>query len=458
VGLIKWTIVAVLSAAMLALLAAAAYLVHTRRPSTVTAADFEHLRIYPAWLRPKGVVYLLSGAHGWSTTDEETARDLARTDHLVFGIDTAEFLAILNQKLGDKGCAYMPGMLEDYSRTWQRNADFPQYLAPALLGSNLGATLVYETQVQAPPTAFSAAVVVDPDSTIYLRHPFCDHPAAAKDSAGQTVKADRPGKFVPLRIVIDGAATTSQREFATSVPEQTPKIVTDAGMPLHRIFTKTLGSIEAENDQSGVADLPLAEVPAAQSGCDKGYAVLYSGDGGWRDLDRSLADLLASKGMSVVGVDVLRYYWKEKPAADAARDLARIMRYYGTHWHCNKVILIGFSFGADVLPFIVTRLPQDARSQVALITLLSPERTTAFEVQVNGWLGGNAKAGVPVGPEVKKLTGTRIQCIYGQEEGNASLCTDASAGALDVVAKTGGHHFDRNYGELADEILAASAK
>jgi type IV secretory pathway VirJ component len=441
---------------MLALLATAAYLVHTRRPSTVNASDFGQLRIYPAWWAPKAAVYLISGEQGWSTSDEETARDLARTNHLVFGIDVPLFVAAQTRRLGKDGCLYMPGVLEDYSRSWQRGADIPQYLAPALLGSKAGATLVYEAQLQAPPTAFSAAIVVDPNGRVAWTFPFCEHPAAASTATGQTIKADPPGRNVPLRVVLDSAATASQRAFAASIPGQTPISAGVPATPLHRLYTQTLASIEAQNDRGAVADLPLAEVPSTHAGCERGYAVLYSGDGGWRDLDRSLADILASKGMGVVGVDVLRYYWQEKPAGDAARDLTRIMRYYDARWHCGKVALIGFSFGADVLPFIVSRLPADLRSELSVMTLLSPERTTAFEVQMNGWLGRTPKAGMPIAPEVRKLTDVPIQCIYGTDEADGSLCTDPSAGALNVVAKSGGHHFDKNYGELADEILAAA--
>jgi len=437
---------------MMALLTVAAYLVHTRRPAVVTKAPFGHLRIYPAWWRPKGAVYLLSGANGWTTSDEETARDLARSEHLVFGIDTVEFLKIQNELTG---CIWMPGVFEDFSRVWEREADISQYLAPALLGSDVGATLVYEGQVQAPPTAFSAAIAVNPKNTIQLKRPFCEHAPAAIDSDGQAIKAEAPGRNVPLRIVLDGTASKAQQAFAASIPGQTPTTV-GKDEPLHRSFLQTLNAIEIENSRSGVADLPLAEVPAAQGGCAKGLAVLYSGDGGWRDLDRSLADLLAARGMNVVGVDVLRYYWKDKPPDKATPDLVRILRHYGALWHCDRIVLIGFSFGADVLPFLASRLPPDLKSQLGLVTLLAPERTTAFEVQVNGWLGGTPKAGVPIGPEVMKLTGIQVQCIYGAEEADGSLCTDSTAGTLNVVAKSGGHHFDKNYGELADEILAAS--
>jgi type IV secretory pathway VirJ component len=436
---------------MVVLLAAAAYLVHTRRPSLIQTDEFGQVHVFPAWFRPKGYVYLLSGEHGWSTADEESARDLARSNHIVLGIDTPAFMTLQNQ-IGS-GCTYMPGLLEDYSRKWQRVANISRYLSPALLGSSAGASLVYQAQVQAPPTAFSAAIAVNPEAVIGLQRPFCDHPPAAPNSAGQPVPTDPPGRNIPLRVVLDSTASAAQRQFVASILKAVAP-AQGADLPLHRIYSQTLSDLEVEAARSGVADLPLAEVPSP-AGCNHGFAILYSGDGGWRDLDRGLADILASKGMSVVGVDVLRYYWKEKLPAEAARDLERIMRHYQASWQCQQVVLIGFSFGADVLPFLVTRLPADLKTHVQLITLLSPERTTAFEVEVNGWLGGKPKTGVPIGPEMKKISGIPVQCFYGQDEGADSLCTDSTAGALTVVAQSGGHHFDNNYDHLADEILAA---
>jgi type IV secretory pathway VirJ component len=212
---------------------------------------------------------------------------------------------------------------------------------------------------------------------------------------------------------------------------------------------------EQRSDQNGIIDLPLVEVPAERATNDA-FAVIYSGDGGWRDLDRTLADVLAAKGMNVVGVDVLRYYWKSKSPDVAARDLTRIIRYYQLHWQRQKVLLIGFSFGADVLPFLIDRLPADERGDVNLVSLLSPERTTAFEVQPGGWLGRQSASGIPIEPALRPLSVIHIQCIYGGDEADTSLCTTPTAAAHEVVRKSGGHHFDENYDQLANDILAAA--
>jgi type IV secretory pathway VirJ component len=447
------------------LLAVAGYLVHTRAPRSEDTAQFGRVRLYPPWLTQKGFIYLFSGARGWSQAEEETARDFARDGQLVIGIDTPQFL-LWAQRRPLTECLYMPGLLEDYSRVLQRATDNAQYLAPALLGAGPGATLVYMAQLQSPPTAFSAAVMIDPQQQIAVQRPFCDHPENhSGDHAGDhaTLKPEKLGAEVPARVLLDGEATAEEREFAMGIPEAPPPIAVAAGTTLHGAYRSSLDSIDVERSQNGVGDLPLAvvESTAAQRGAlpeRDAFAIIYSGDGGWRDLDRSLAGILAAKGMSVVGVDVLRYYWKQKAPTVAAGDLARIMRYYQQRWHKQKVVLIGFSFGADVLPFLVSRLPADLAADVSLVSLRSPERSTAFEVETTGWLGVHNSSGMPIAPELQKLSKFHIQCIYGRDEGADSLCTTPTATAVgvNVLAKSGGHHFDQDYGTLADQILAAT--
>ena len=444
-------------------LAAAGYLVHPRAPRSEDTAQFGRVRFYPPWLAQKGFIYLFSGARGWSQPEEEAARDFAREGQLVIGIDTPQFMLwAARRPLAE--CLYMPGLLEDYSRELQRATDNAQYLAPALLGAGPGATLVYMAQLQAPPVAFSAAVMIDPQEQIAVQRPFCDHPENRAPDHGQNqtvLTPERLGTEVPARLLLDGAASAGERAFAMSIPGAAATAVA-AGATLHDAYRSTLDSIAVERSQNGVGDLPLAivESTASQRGASPArdaFAIIYSGDGGWRDLDRSLAGILAAKGMSVVGVDVLRYYWKQKSPTLAASDLARIMRYYQQRWHQRKVVLIGFSFGADVLPFLVSRLPADLAADVSLLSLLSPERTTAFEVETTGWLGVHNSSGMPIAPELQKLSKVHVQCIYGRDEGANSLCTTPTAAAVgaSVLAKSGGHHFDQDYGTLADQILAA---
>ena len=131
-------------------------------------------------------------------------------------------------------------------------------------------------------------------------------------------------------------------------------------------------------------------------------AVMISGDGGWAGIDKDVSGALAAKGIPVVGWNSLQYFWTARKPDAAARDLERILRHYLAVWDKQEVLLIGYSFGADVLPFFASRLPADLLGRVRLVALLGPSETADFEFHVTDWLGGGSK-GQPVLPEVKKL-------------------------------------------------------
>ena len=60
----------------------------------------------------------------------------------------------------------------------------------------------------------------------------------------------------------------------------------------------------------------------------------------------------APRGVAVVGFNSLKYFWKEKTPEDTAADLARVVQHYSEAWNRHRVMLIGYSFGAGLLPFL----------------------------------------------------------------------------------------------------------
>src|SRR6201999_4494056 len=118
-----------------------------------------------------------------------------------------------------------------------------------------------------------------------------------------------------------------------------------------------------------VANLPLIELPAASP--TRLLAVFLSGDVGWRDIDKTIGENLQSLGVSVVGWDSVRYFWRKKTPEETAADLSAVILAYSAKWRTDKVALIGFSFGADVLPFLYDRLRPGLKQHVAMLSLLS---------------------------------------------------------------------------------------
>jgi type IV secretory pathway VirJ component len=195
--------------------------------------------------------------------------------------------------------------------------------------------------------------------------------------------------------------------------------------------------------------LPLVEVPA--TGASDTFVIFISGDGGWASIDRSISRVLADRGMPVVGLNALDYFWTRRTPEKASSDLQRIIEHYATTWQRGRVILIGYSRGADVLPAMVNRLPAGALGRIRLIALLGPSPKVQFEFHMSDWLRESA-TGVPVRPELDKITQQPVLCIWGQDDKD-SLCPHLSAPNVSNLPLKGAHHFDGGYERLAVLIL-----
>src|SRR5437016_5523971 len=125
-------------------------------------------------------------------------------------------------------------------------------------------------------------------------------------------------------------------------------------------FDESVASIEKSaalpSKDSAMADLPVFELGATAKG--ETLVVILSGDGGWSGLCRKLGEDLVNAGAPVIGFDLMRYLWRGGEPKELAQDLNRIMTHYLATWNKKAVTLVGYSLGADVLPFAASRLPE----------------------------------------------------------------------------------------------------
>jgi type IV secretory pathway VirJ component len=130
-----------------------------------------------------------------------------------------------------------------------------------------------------------------------------------------------------------------------------------------------------------------------------------------------------------------------------------VLHHYLAAWNKKRVLLVGYSFGADVLPFVVNRLPAELRSQVVSVSLLGIDSDAAFEITIGDWVGGG-EGGMQTRPELARLAPLPVLCLYGEGEKD-SICPGLPAGAGVTREQVGtGHHFGGEYATLADRILA----
>ena len=116
------------------------------------------------------------------------------------------------------------------------------------------------------------------------------------------------------------------------------------------------------------------------------------------------------------------------------------------------MLLVGYSFGADVLPFVVNRLPADLREHIASVSLLGIDANASFEVRVSDWVG-NDNGGPATQPELGRIAHLPVLCLYGEGEKD-SICPGLPPGMATREQVGTGHHFGGEYATLAERILA----
>ncbi|MGZ4989293.1 MAG: virulence factor family protein [Methylobacter sp.] len=219
--------------------------------------------------------------------------------------------------------------------------------------------------------------------------------------------------------------------------------------PLDTVLVDELNTSLGNVNQASPS-MPVVEVPVTKPGDN--VTIFYSGDGGWRDLDRTVAGEMAAMNYPVVGVDVLRYFWERKTPEQAAADLATTMAYYRKSWGVKSFVLAGYSFGADILPAIYNRLSPQDKDSVRLLVLIALANNADFEIHVSGWLG-QISNGHSLAPELAQMPKNKILCIYGKEEKSETACTKLLNSEANILELSGGHHFDQDYPKLTKKIL-----
>ncbi|CAJ0707522.1 hypothetical protein LMG19089_04387 [Ralstonia edaphis] len=456
----------------------------------VTHGRFRDVPVY----KPKGeirsVVLMLSGDLGWTSAESRMAESLAQQGALVAGLSTPALFASLEADPGD--CAFPDGDLENFSRFLQAYEKVPGYYPPILVGDNEGGALAYAMIAQARPNIFAAAMSMEFCPVLELRKPLCkgegvhfsrrmsesrttakrvkppenagvvllpatklSAPWVALQSATPTSFARRSGPLCEARATqafidtISGAQSVALPATA-SAPNAPPVTAVE---PFKSAFAKLVAQRKPPPPPppAAVSDLPIIEVPAQPGTSSELFAVLLSGDGGWAGLDKEVAAALSKSGVPVVGIDSLRYFWTPRTPASAAADMDRLVRFYAARWKKQKALLIGYSQGADVLPFIVNRLPAASREHVALAVMMGLGKRADFEFHMTNWVSSSA-SGLPILPEVQKLPAGIGMCIYGKEEKDTN-CPGLDPKQVQLVKLPGGHHFDGDYAKLARIIL-----
>ncbi|MDR6787724.1 type IV secretory pathway VirJ component [Sphingomonas sp. BE138] len=177
---------------------------------------------------------------------------------------------------------------------------------------------------------------------------------------------------------------------------------------------------------------------APTAGIERGTVVVFlSGDMGINaGMGPRLIAALGARGMPVLAVNSLTAFGTRHTPVQidgfVAATVVRALRLPGA----KRVVLVGQSFGADMLNRGTAHLPPTLRPKVRGVVLLVPGATLLFKASPGGVLDGTPDASAL--PSARQITWVPLTCIQGREETH-SLCPHLSAPNVTRIVLPGGH-------------------
>jgi len=455
-----------------------------RAVATITYGPFGKVAVYFPAKKPTSVALFVSGNAGWESGVISMAKNIAGQGALVLGIDALSYKKSLAKSIS--GCLYPAADFEDLSMMIQKKYNFPEYLKPILIGYAYGATLIYGILAQAPANTFKGGIALEFCPEFESTKPLCKGAGLSMHamSGSKAYYLDRTDALSAPFIVFNGGQDRKYSYQQTTDYFKDLPMAELVSMPnlghgidvnakwiqgFKTAYQKILAapSFSQRKEQQNKllmagkvvplpGSLPLTLVPSSQTN-DLPLVFFISGDGGWTSFDQSLSESISEKGLPVIGLDAQKYFWRRKTPEQSTADVSKAITHYMQQWNKTSFILMGFSFGASVVPFIATRLAPDLKSRIRKVVSLSPDENADFEIHISDMLNFGRNTGhFDVLSELIKIKELKPICIFGQDEHNG-LEEKLLGKQIKSITLPGGHHYDNNYSGIT-KIIVESIK
>jgi len=230
-----------------------------------------------------------------------------------------------------------------------------------------------------------------------------------------------------------------------------PRFVRTTSMMTAAILLASASGAASSSWESAAPPLPLTPIAPARAGTR--IVVLITGEAGRSDFESALGRELADSGSGVLILDAKVYLSTAKSPARAASEVEEAVRRYAKVWNRPRIVLVGYSRGADIAPFIANRLSADLKAQVDGVVLLAPAGRASFELTLRETVTKRPRTtDLPVMPELERLRGTTLLCAYGRQEMGA-FCSRVDSTLMHVVVRGGGHKLAQSDGKSIAKLI-----
>jgi type IV secretory pathway VirJ component len=176
--------------------------------------------------------------------------------------------------------------------------------------------------------------------------------------------------------------------------------------------------------------------------------VLISGDRGWGVVEKGLEAGFTVQRMAVSRVDSSLSFASSRSLEEIAREVEASIE------DRRPVVLVGYSFGADLIPMVWSKLQASFQNRVITIALIAPTHTGSTVIDPTDRYDPSELPMTVLAEHHAKLPADRVMCIFGREErlSGYSSCPDRHLSKSHLIEIDGGHELGGHATFIASEI------
>lgn len=183
-------------------------------------------------------------------------------------------------------------------------------------------------------------------------------------------------------------------------------------------------------------------------------ALYLSGDMGfYAGLGRYVADRLTRRGIPVITENSLRFFRTRRTPEEAGAMIAQGLRRAIALDPNARLLLLGQSFGADIIAPSLPYVPTALRRRIAFIGLIAPGATRQWRASPSAIFSFNEPK-EDAATAARRLSWAPLLCVHGAEEAD-SLCPLLHQPNVSRLQLLGGHPLHHNADAVSDALLQA---
>jgi type IV secretory pathway VirJ component len=196
-------------------------------------------------------------------------------------------------------------------------------------------------------------------------------------------------------------------------------------------------------------DYPISEW---NNNSNKPVIFYLSGDAGFNTFSKTFAQELHHFGYDVFALNTKKYFWHQKTPLQAATDAENYLKQITKSRKNKKVIIIGFSYGADVAPFIYNRFDDQFKKNIQNLIIIGPSQVNDFEIHLKEYITGEIQYGFSVINEINHVKNVPFTLVVSDFEQKYFPKKKITLQNYRYVHINGDHHYGGNTKMLADAI------